>query len=303
VRSLSILADSFAKGLESVVLELRRRSARLRKFGMALAILLFAAGFFLAIRHVPQGVRLNVRIIAAYALLFPPVGYVLQSAEMWLSAKATGVTLRHRQAIEIIVYANAFALLPIPGGLLTRTAALRAHGVSVARSISAVILFTSIAGSISFAYAGLWNLSREPVLGAAALLIAAGGGGVSCILSQRLQVSREILRNAVIVAVLAVLYETGTFIVIFAAIGTSITAEQAAFLVVSGFIAMALTIFPSGFGVREAIVALISPLVGIDPATAFLAAAAARVVGLIWMVAIAIAILATGPRRISESGR
>jgi uncharacterized membrane protein YbhN (UPF0104 family) len=63
---------------------------------------------------------------------------------------------------------------------------------------------------------------------------------------------------------------------------------------------MALTIFPSGLGVREAIIALISPIVGVDPATAFLAAAAGRIVGLVWMAALGIVVLAAGTEHKGE---
>ncbi|HET6942716.1 MAG TPA: lysylphosphatidylglycerol synthase domain-containing protein [Sphingomicrobium sp.] len=274
---------------------LRDKRRELRQVGLGIAILIFIVGFFLAIRNAPHEIlHLRLPILAAYAIFLPPITYLIQSVELRLSAKAVGITLTRKQAIEIVVYSNASTLLPIPGGLLTRAAALRANGVTVVRSASVVILFTGIAGSISFAYSGAWVLFQQPLLGLAAFTTALLGAAICFKLSRKLDVPRAILSKDVALRIFTVLFETGCFIVIFAAIGASITVQQAAFLVVSGFIAMALTIFPSGFGIREAIVALLSPLVGVDPATAFLAAAAGRIVGLLWMAALGIVILVTG---------
>lgn len=281
--------------LDSLVTAVRNRRGQLRRIGLALAIAIFVAGFILATLNAPyEELSLSMPILLAYAIFLPPIAYFLQSAELWLSAKAVGVTLSRRAAIEIIIYANAAALLPIPGGLLTRTAALRANGVSVARSASVVVLFTGIAGSVSFAYSGLWVAAQNPILGIAGLIVAAVGTAVCVQLARKLDVHGGVLRKDVALRLLSVIFETGSFIVIFAAIGASITVQQAAFLVISGFLAMALTIFPSGLGIKEAIVALISPLVGIDSATAFLAAAAGRIVGLVWMAGIGLVILASG---------
>jgi hypothetical protein len=287
--------------LTDLISFVRDKRHALRKTGLVIAILIFVVGLILAIHNAPKEMlRLKVPVLAAYAIFLPPITYLLQSWELWLSAKAVGITLTRKQTIEIVVYSNAATLLPIPGGLFTRTAAFRANGVPVARSASVVVLFTAIAGSVSFAYSGLWVLARAPLLGFAELAIAAIGAAACIVLSRKLEVVGAILSKDIALRVLTVVFETGCFVVIFAAIGTSITMQQAAFLVVAGFIAMALTIFPSGLGVREAIIALISPIVGVDPATAFLAAAAGRIVGLVWMAALGIVVLAAGTEHKGE---
>lgn len=287
--------------LTELITALRSKRSELRQVGLAMAILIFVVGLILAIRNAPEEMlHLRIPILAAYAVFLPPITYLLQSAELWLSAKAVGITLTRKQTIEIVVYSNAATLLPIPGGLFTRTAAFRANGIPVARSASVVVLFTAIAGSVSFAYSGLWVMAQSPLLGLAELVIAAIGAGACLILSRKLKVPGAILLRDVTLRVSTVFFETACFIVIFAAIGAAITWQQAAFLVVSGFIAMALTIFPSGFGVREAIVALLSPFVGVDPATAFLAAAAGRIVALAWMAALGIVVLMGGAERKAE---
>jgi len=278
--------------LSSLIGGLRERRQGLRKIGLGAAIVIFTAGFILAIRATPQGM-LEVRfaILIPYALFLPPLTYLLQSIELTLTAKAVGVRLNRKQASEIVLYSNVATFLPIPGGLLTRTAALRANGVPVARSATAVLLFTGIAGTVAFAYAGLWVIASQPIMGTASLMIAAIGATICSGIARRLQVASSVIGQAVTLRIATTIYESLCFVIIFAAIGAPIALNQAAVLVVSGFIAMALTIFPSGIGVREGIVALLSPLVGIDPATGFLAAATMRIVALAWMILLSILVL------------
>jgi hypothetical protein len=54
-------------------------------------------------------------------------------------------------------------------------------------------------------------------------------------------------------------------------------------MVVGSVIGLVFNKIPSGIGIREGVVALMSPVVGIAPAMGFLAAAVVRVVDFIWM--------------------
>lgn len=275
----------------TVITWLKQRRQRLRKVGLILAVAIFGSGFVLAINHLPkESLEFRLELILAYAFFLPPITYLFQSIELTLNARAVDVRLPRRTAAEIVLYANAATYLPIPGGLLTRTAALKAHGVSLARSGSVVLLFTGLAGTVSFAYAGFWTLGRDHSFGWAALMIATVGA-ISCIIiAIRAQVRAMIVAWEVLLRIVTTFYESACLVLIFAAIGSTVSFSQVAVLVISGFIAMALTIFPSGFGVREGIVALLSPLVGIDPATGFVAAATARIIAMAWMAILALGI-------------
>lgn len=271
---------------------LRQRRNNLRKFGMAAAILVFVGGLVISVRSAPaELLRLRPAVLISYAVMLPPIGFLIQAFELGLTARAVNLTFSRRKSLEIVLYSNAANYLPIPGGLITRTAALRSGGVSVARSASVVILFTGIAGSVAFAYAGLWNLASNLVIGLCGLIIALIGVVACAIIARKQQLALDIIGRDVLLRVATNAYETLALMIIFYAIGVSIDFDQAAFLVVSGFLAMILMIFPSGLGVREAIVAFLSPMVGIDPATGFLAAAAARVVGTAWMVGLGVAVI------------
>jgi hypothetical protein len=67
-------------------------------------------------------------------------------------------------------------------------------------------------------------------------------------------------------------------------------------LPVAGALASAAGVFPSGLGLRELLVALLSPLVGLAPAAGFLASSAGRVCGTVALAPISLA-LAVRPGR------
>jgi uncharacterized membrane protein YbhN (UPF0104 family) len=62
------------------------------------------------------------------------------------------------------------------------------------------------------------------------------------------------------------------------AVGVQIDFDQASVLVVASFVGTAISIVPAGLGVSEGAVAILSPLVGIDPAVGFLSATINRIV-------------------------
>ena len=65
-----------------------------------------------------------------------------------------------------------------------------------------------------------------------------------------------------------------------AVIGVDLTVPQALALSVAGAITVAIGFFPGGLGVREALIAALSPLIGLDLETGVLLGAVDRVVWL-----------------------
>lgn len=286
------LPTKFHDKLSAAIEFARQRRRGLRNVGMVAAILVFIVGLILSLRAASADLlRLQPGLLIAYAVFLPPISFLIQALEFGLTARAVGVTLTLKQSLEIVLYSSAANYLPIPGGLITRTAALRSNGVAIARSASVIILFTGIAGSVAFAYAGLWTLEGHLPIGLFGLLVALAGAITCGAIARRQRVSKTVVARAVILRAATNAFETLSFVVIFNAIGMPIQLHQAAFLVVSGFLAMLLMIFPSGLGIKEAIVAFLSPIVGIDPAAGFLAAAAARVVGMAWMVILGLVLI------------
>jgi hypothetical protein len=278
--------------LEAFLAKVRERREGLRKFGLVTALIIFIGGIVIAFHAAPDDfLRLNPPILLGYLVIIPPISYALQCADVRLSARAAGTRLSWKQAIEVVVYSNVATLLPIPGGLLTRVAALRTRGVSTTRSAMIVLLFTGIIGTVSFAYAGAWLVKQTAVPGIAFLGIALLGAFVCAVLARRAAVSWAIIAQEVLLRLLVSVLETISFVIIFAAIGVSVGIPQAAVLVLSSFVGLVVNVVPSGIGIREGVVALLSPSVGIDPAIGFLAASIARIVAFLWLAGMAAGLL------------
>lgn len=270
----------------------RERRQGLRKVALAIALVFFVVGLVVAIKAAPSNlIRVRPGILLAYALIAPPITFLLQAAELRLTAKAGGAVLPWKQAIEIVVYSRAATLLPIPGGFLTRVAALRAKGIPVARSSMIVLLFTGILGTVAFAYAGAWLIAEHLILGSGFLGIALVGTVICWELARRTLVPLNVIWEEVTLRFVVVMWETMTLLVAFTAVGVSVAVHQTAVLVVASFVGLVVNIVPSGIGIREGVVALLSPFVGIDPAVGFLAAAVTRVVGFTWLAVVAGALL------------
>lgn len=259
---------------------IRARQRELRKYGLIVALIAFAAGLVIALNSVDL-LRIKLPYLAIYAAILVPLGFFLQSCELRLLAKAGGASLSWHEASEVIIYSRAATLLPIPGGFMTRVAALKAKGVPVARSSLIVLLFTGILGTVSFTYAALWLAPNLLALGFA--FVALAGLVASAIIGKRVKVHWSIITQNVGLRFLGVGLETVGLVCAFASIGFDVGIQQTGVLVVAGFVGLLVNIVPAGIGIREGVIALLSPFVGIAPAVGFLAAAVTRVIDFAWM--------------------
>jgi hypothetical protein len=267
----------------------RAHQRALRKYGLVVALIAFAGGLILALNSVDL-VRIRWLYLVGYALVLPPLGFFLQCSELRLTAKAGGASLSWHEAIEVVIYAKAATLLPVPGGFVTRVAALKAKGVPVARSSLIVLLFTGVLGTVAFTYAGAWLYPAPLSYGFFAVAIC---GLITCTgIGRRVQIPGSIIVQEVALRLLAVAVETIGLVFAFAVIGVSVGVEQTGVMVVASFIGLVVSIVPAGIGIREGVIAALSPFVGIDPAVGFLAAAVGRLVGFSWLCLIALSVLA-----------
>lgn len=264
---------------------IRARQRELRKYGLIIALIAFAAGLVVALNSVDL-LRIKLPFLLAYALVLVPLGFVLQCCELRLLAKAGNASLSWHEAIEVVIYSKAATLLPVPGGFMTRVAALKVKGVPVAKSSLIILLFTGIFGTIAFTYAAIW-LAPHPL--AVGFLFVALAGLMTCmILATRVKVRWSIIAQEVGLRILGVALETIGLVCAFASIGVSAEVQQTGVMVVASFVGLLVNIVPAGIGIKEGVIALLSPYVGIAPALGFLAAALTRVIDFAWMGLLAI---------------
>lgn len=276
--------------LNPAMLSLRQRLAhhreRLRAYGLAVAFAIFIGGLAWAISSVPDLVtRLRWTPLPALLLIGAPLATVLNAVEIYVMSRIAGGPMKWRTAMEVTVYASAANMLPLPGGAMTRLAAMKAHGVSYRIGTSLTLLSFCVWGSLAFLYSavalvliGQARLSAGfALVGIASLLVSAVGF--------RQFGQWRLLGLIGLMRVVSFPIEAVRLMLAMLAVGATLGFLQSSALVVSSFIGASVSIVPAGLGVREGVIALLSPVVDVDPAVGFLAATTGRVM---WMLGLAL---------------
>ena len=266
-------------------------NSRFRQAVLIVAVLALIAGIYFSFRSQPNLFR-EARLgpIVVLAMVAVPATIYFNALEFVLSARLIGHRIGLKSAAETSIIGGVANMLPLPGGVLVRVAALKAEGASVAKSTSVMAFVAFIWAAVSFGYAGAWLV----IGGATAfglLFIALGCTGVVGCFALSMHVLDDHIITAQLFACKAGLVLVDAFRLYLGLLAINIAAEfgQASVLTVSGFVGSSFSIVPAGLGIREGVSALLGPLVGLTAAAAFLASAANRIVGL--MVSAPLAIL------------
>lgn len=236
--------------------------------------------------------------VAVAFLVAAPLTLVLKAAEFTLAARLAGQRPAAGRSLEVAVVSSAANLLPLPGSLLVTVRSLSEDGSTYGTAVAASavpglawLAITGIVGGAAIAVEG------SVVLGA----VTAGAGAVAAVGAAslfRAQAPSEPARLAL--AVIAV--EAGWLGVsalrlglAVNALGVSVAPTQAVALSVAGALTVAVGFFPGGLGLREALIAALSPLIGLPFDTGVLIGSLDRVVWLVFL-ALAGAIVATRRR-------
>ena len=237
-------------------------------------------------------------VIVAFSVA-APASLVLKAAEFHVAARVVGQRPGRRRSLDVAVLSAAANLLPLPGSLLVTVRSLSEDGTSYGQALAASAvpglswlgitgivggaaigiegpiwlgLATVGAGCAAFAGAGALFRSTAPAegrarLGFTILAVEAGWLGVSA------------LRLGLAVT----------------ALGLTVEPTQAVALSVAGALTVAIGFFPGGLGIREALIAGLSPLIGLPFDTGVLIGSLDRVVWLVFLALAAAAVL--GRRR------
>lgn len=266
-------------------------NSRFRRVVLIIAVLALIGGIYFSFRSQPDlfhEARLGP--IVLLALFAVPATIYFNALEFVLSARLIGHKIGLKSAAETSVIGGVANMLPLPGGVVVRVAALKAEGASVARSTSVMAFVAFIWAAVSFGYAGAWLV----IGGATAFglsFIALGCMGVVGCFALSMHLLDDHIITAQLFACKAGLVLVDAFRLYLCLLALNVAAEfgQASVLTVSGFVGSSFSIVPAGLGIREGVSALLGPLVGLTAAAAFLASAANRIIGL--MVSAPIAVL------------
>jgi hypothetical protein len=240
--------------------------------------------------------------IAGLALLAAPVSLGLKAAEFAVAARIAGQRPTGRLATETAVISSAANLLPLPGSLLVTVQTLAERGATYGGAVTASAVpgiawigATAIVGGTAIVIEG------SPALGAMVIVIglAALGAAGAMFASSAPAEGRPRLAAAVLAVEIAWLATSGLrFVLAAAAIGLDLTFTQALVLSVAGAASVAIGFVPGGLGVREALIAALSPLIGLDVDQGFVLGVIDRVV---WLGFLGLAALGLALSRRSQA--
>jgi hypothetical protein len=227
---------------------------------------------------------LSWKPLVALALIAAPASLLLKAAEFIVAARIAGQRPGPRLAMETAVVSSAANLLPLPGSLLVTVKALADGGAGYGSAVAA----SAVPGIAWLGITGVVGGSALAIEGAAAVgLIVLIGGLVAFVGAGAVFHSTGPSNGRPALVLTILLVETGwlavsglRFTLAAAVIGVDLTLPQALALSVAGAITVAIGFFPGGLGVREALIAALSPLIGLDLETGVLLGAVDRVMWL-----------------------
>ena len=238
-------------------------------------------------------------IIAAFVIA-APISLALKAAEFDLAARIAGQRPSPARSLEVAVVSSAANLLPLPGSLLVTVRSLSEDGSSYGSALAASavpgLAWLGITGVVG---GGAILVEGPAALGAITILAGLAAGTAAGILFARTAPDEAGL--GLVAAVITV--EAGWLAVsalrlglAVTALGISIEPTQAVALSVAGALTVAIGFFPGGIGMREALIAALSPLIGLPFDAGVLIGSLDRVIWLLFL-ALAGAGLATRSRR------
>ncbi|GJL95336.1 MAG: hypothetical protein DHS20C05_17410 [Hyphococcus sp.] len=260
-----------------------------RRIIYGLAVTLLIVGLVIALNALPADIALKQwRYVMLIFVLIAPLGVITNTLETELTARLLNVRFGWRRAFKLSVLASAANVLPLPGGPLVRTVALKDLGVDLKLASSIVIAVAVQWVGVILIVAGvcftILNIIQTGItsifLGGGALLfslfwmraIGSSFKNIALIMSARLFTSA--------VGVVGIWWS-------FAALGETLTLIEASIFSLASASGVAVSFVPAGLGVTEAAAAALAVIISLSPALAFVAATLYRIIWLAFLLPVA----------------
>nr|WP_271562666.1 lysylphosphatidylglycerol synthase domain-containing protein [Congregibacter sp.] len=232
--------------------------------------------------------------LLASAGLVPALIY-LTALEYQLIANVNRLTVPIRHAVIVTVVGSIANLLPIPGTSAVRIGDILRRDGNPADAMRATLAAGLLWIGWALILAGFALTLADFSVSLLFLAVGIFFLGASGILINKESLKLWLSRGSAI-EVATILVAGGRLMLVFLALDLDAPVVGILVLVAANAIASMVGIVPGGLGLREAVAALLAPLVGIEPAAAVLAVTLARVLGLCLQAPIA---LVLGRRSIS----
>ena len=229
-----------------------------------------------------------------------PATLVLKMLEYDAAARLIGSRAAPRRALEVAVVSSAANLLPLPGSMLVTTRSLSEQGATYGSAAIA----SAIPGLAWLALAAIIGGVSIVIAGSAFIGVAIGIGGIVGLLAAGALFRRTAPRDGRVQLALRIVAIEGSWILlsgfrlwlILKAIGVTATPAQVLALALAGAMSVAIGFFPAGLGAREALIALLSPIIKLPLSEGIVLGVIDRVVWISFLAMAAIALALTRSR-------
>jgi len=265
------------------------RILRAREGSQSPWLLIGAFGAFvvftvLAVRslpHIDKPVRWE--LILVVALVCVPVIVVLNALEFRLMAHFAHHHPPMLEILQITVLGSAANLLPMPGAVMVRLANLRKAGVRVRRGLNLSAIIGLAWLGTACVLGGVVQLWSHTAFALATLAI-----GATLLTIAALMLTRALDEGARVAGAMElfaiecafILMQSLRLFLIAAALRFDVSFAQTTTLAIATVAAAAIGFLPSGLGAREAIAAILAPIVGFPAAVGLVITAVDRLVSL-----------------------
>jgi len=228
--------------------------------------------------------------LLALAVVTSPASFALKAAEFTVAARIAGQQPSRRLAAETAVLSSVANLAPLPGSLMVTVQTLAERGSSYGSALTA----SAIPGVAWLGITGCVGGAAIIHRGAPGLGLLAGAAGFVVLAATAVVFFRTVpaphrfrLAAATVGVELGWLAISATrFLLAAAAIGVSLSLTQALSFSLAGAVTVAIGFVPGGLGLREGLIAALSPVVGLPARLGLLMGSIDRVV---WLGALAVA--------------
>ncbi|MDW3217930.1 MAG: hypothetical protein R8F63_04890 [Acidimicrobiales bacterium] len=230
-----------------------------------------------------------------------PLSLLLKAAEFRAAAAIADQRPGLTRCLDVAVLSSAANLLPLPGSLLVTVQSLAEDGTTYGTAVNA----SAVPGLTWLSITGVIGGGAIAVEGNVWLGLAVAAAGLAVAIVAATMFTRTApAEQRIALALVIVLVEAGWLAVsalrlglAVSALGVSIDPLQAVALSVAGAITVAIGFFPGGLGVREALLAALAPIIGLELDTGVLLGSLDRVVWLTFLAVAATLSVAAASRR------
>jgi len=266
-------------------------SSRWRPWLFGAAALVFIGISIVSYASLPTDVSISPWLFIVLVVVAVPATVLANAAEYVVIARISEHQVAPAEAARLTVAATAANLLPLPGGVLIRTQALKLKGASYRTALGAnacaglAWLGSAALGVAVVAFVQGGHRAAASVVAAVGLAII--GATLALLIRIRSAAAVRRLYELLLVELLTVAVSSVRVYVAFRMIGLDATATQSVALTGATILAAAVGIFPGGLGLREALAGAIGAVVSLPASEAVAATAADRIAGLVGISLIA----------------